>query len=225
MLDWLFKKKENKFEEKTQEGFNSVKKDIDAVGKWIKYLDGRDKQVFDVLNELKLELASIKDEIESLREGVDVVSEGDKNKQVFKKKAVLGKQTAVEAVDIAVQTAVQTGNFYEILKNLSANERLLIFTLMNSEMKLSYEDLALLLGKERSTVRGQINAIKQKNEGLIMEITEKNGKKRVFVPAEIREKLAKYGKVRVNKSQKIRVNKSNDENTEKEAEKEKSEGQ
>ncbi|MEI6849584.1 MAG: hypothetical protein WCK29_00955 [archaeon] len=224
MLDWLFKKKENKLEEKTQEGFNSVKKDIDAVGKWIKYLDGRDKQVFDVLNELKLELASIKDEIESLREGVDVVSEGDKNKQVFKKSAVLGKQTAVEAVDIAVQTAVQTGNFYEILKNLSANERLLIFTLMNSEMKLSYEDLALLLGKERSTVRGQINAIKQKNEGLIMEITEKNGKKRVFVPAEIREKLAKYGKVRVNKGQKVRVNKSNDENSEKEAEKVKSEG-
>jgi hypothetical protein len=43
------------------------------------------------------------------------------------------------------------------------------------EMKLSYEDLALMLGKEKSTIRGQINTIKQKSEGLIEEITEKNG--------------------------------------------------
>ena len=68
---------------------------------------------------------------------------------------------------------------------------------MNSEMKLSYEDLALLLGKERSTVRGQINSVKQKSPGIIEEITEKNGKKRVFVPEEIKEKLRKYAKVRV----------------------------
>jgi len=73
----------------------------------------------------------------------------------------------------------------------------LVFTLMNSDMKLSYEDLALLLGKERSTIRGQINSIKQKSPGIIEEITEKSGKKRVFVPEEIREKLKKYAKVRV----------------------------
>ena len=77
---------------------------------------------------------------------------------------------------------------------------------MNSDMKLSYEDLALLLGKERSTIRGQINAIKQKSEGLIYEMSEKNGKKRVFVPDEIKEKLAKYAKVRVSKGRKVRVN-------------------
>jgi chromosome segregation and condensation protein ScpB len=70
---------------------------------------------------------------------------------------------------------------------------------MNSEMKLSYEDLALLLGKERSTVRGQVNSIKQKSEGLIMEISEKNGKKRIFVPEDIRTKMKKYARTRVEK--------------------------
>jgi len=73
---------------------------------------------------------------------------------------------------------------------------------MNSDLKLSYEDLARLLGKERSTVRGQVNSIKQKSGGLIQEIVEKNGKKRVFIPEEIREKLAKYAKVRVGKEKK-----------------------
>ena len=66
--------------------------------------------------------------------------------------------------------------------------------------KLSYEDLALLLGKERSTIRGQVNAIKQKSEGLIQEIVEANGKKRIFVPEEIRSKMQKYAKSRGGKS-------------------------
>jgi len=67
---------------------------------------------------------------------------------------------------------------------------------MNSDLKLSYEDLARLLGKERSTIRGQINSIRQKSDGLIQEIREQNGKKRVYIGEEIKEKLAKYAKVR-----------------------------
>ncbi len=209
MFSWLFKNKYKQLEEKTQEGFNSVKKDMEVVGKWVKHLDNKDKQVFDIINELKLEISSIKDEIASMREGLDIVGESGKNKQVFEKIAVLDKQTAVYGVEKAVQTAVQTGNFYEIFKGLTSNERLLVLTLMNSDMKLSYEDLALLLGKERSTIRGQINAIKQKSEGLIMEITEKNGKKRVFVPDSVKEKLAKYAKVRVNNKKKVRIKEEN----------------
>jgi len=214
MFRWLFRSKYKNLEEKTHNSFNSVKKDMDSAGRWIKYLDSRDKQLFDMLNELKLDLASMKDQIESLREGINLVEEEEKNKQVFKKMGVLDKQTAVEDVENTVQTAVQTGNFYEILRGLSANERLLVFTLMNGDMKLSYEDLALLLGKERSTVRGQINSIKQKNPILIQEISEKNGKKRVYVPLEIREKLLKYAKVRVNSNRRVRVNKKTRENSE-----------
>ncbi len=202
MFGWLIGKNNKKLEEETKRGFSSVKKDIDVVGKWIKHLDKQDKQLFDLVFSLKEELASVKEEVESLRQGVDLVSEVRTNKQVLKKLPVLNKQTGVEGIQKAVQTAVQTDNFYDIFKSLSGNERLLIFTLMNSDMKLSYEDLAMLLGKERSTIRGQINSIKQKNEGLIEEIVEKNGKKRVFVPAEIKEKMEKYGKVRVKEKKK-----------------------
>ncbi len=42
-------------------------------------------------------------------------------------------------------------------------------------MRLSYEDLASLLGKEKSTIRSQINMIKQKEERIIEETVEKNG--------------------------------------------------
>ena len=203
MFGWLFKNRVKELEEKTQDGFSAVKKDMESAGKWIKHLNQQDKQLFVVISELKEELSTIRDDVDGLREGLEILSEGQKNKQVFKKLPVLDKQTGVLGVQEAVQTAVQTGNFYEILKGLSGNERLLVLTLARSDMKLSYEDLALLLGKERSTVRGQINAIKQKSGGLIEEISEKNGKKRVFVPQEIREKLEKYAKVRVKKKKNV----------------------
>jgi hypothetical protein len=199
MFGWIFGNKDKKLEEATKHGFSGVKKDLEKVGSWIKHLDTHDKQLFDEINSLKLDLATVREEIESLREGLSLVDFEAKNKQLFKKTGVLDKQTAVEDVEEDVQTPVQTGNLYAILNQLSANERLLIFTLLNAGegLKLSYEDLARLLGKERSTVRGQINAIKQKSEGLIEEITEGNGKKRVFISEEVRIKLLKYAKVRV----------------------------
>lgn len=209
MFEWLFGNKYKKLERKTQEGFSSVKGDMDVAGKWIKHLDMQDKRLFDALNGLRLDLSSIREEVEGMQERISLVGGIEKNKRVFEKTPDLNKQTGVLGVGNAVQTAVQTANFYGILKNLTGNERLVIFTLLNSDMKLSYEDLALLLGKERSTVRGQINAIKQKSGGLITEILEKNGKKRVFIPLDVKEKLSKYAKVRVGKRKKVRINEEN----------------
>lgn len=199
MFGWLFGKESKQLEEDTKKGFSAVKDDMEKVGKWIKHLDSSDKQLFEAVSELKEELSSIKSGVSELREALFVGNEQEINKQVFKRLPVLHKQTAVEGVQEVVQTPVQTGNYYDILKLLTGNERLIVFTLLNTEneMKLSYEDLALLLGKEKATIRGQINAIKQKSEGLIEEQVEKNGKKRVFIPLEIKEKLLKYAKVRV----------------------------
>ena len=214
MFGWLFKTNTKKLEEETKKSFSSVKEDIEKVGKWIKHLDTQDKQLFDTLSEIKQELSSIRTEVDSVREGVELTSMGQEDKQLLKKSAVLDKQTAVGHVEDFVQTGVQTGNYYNILKNLSSNERLVVFTLLQSEMKLSYEDLALLLGKERATIRGQINAIKQKCEGLLDELLEKNGKKRVFIPDEIKEKLAKYAKVRVRGKKKVLETNKNEEKSE-----------
>ena len=197
-------KKIKKLEDDTRHSFSEVRKDFEGVGKWIKHLDNRDKQVFDLLFELKREIASLNDEVEGVKEALSITNLAQEHEQVFKKTGVLNKQQPVFDVDEPVQTGVQTGNFYDILKSLSSNERLIVFTLMNTEMKLSYEDIARLLGKERATIRGQINAIKKKSEGLLQELTEPNGKKRVFVSEEVRNKLEKYAKVRVGEKQKYK---------------------
>jgi len=56
-----------------------------------------------------------------------------------------------------------------------------------------------MLGKEKATIRGQINHIKQKSENLVEEIIEKNNKKRIYIPEEMKEKLLKITKVRIKK--------------------------
>jgi predicted transcriptional regulator len=95
-----------------------------------------------------------------------------------------------------VQTGVQTPN----LDQFSVTERAILWILLNADVKLSYDDLAAMLGRERSTIRGQMNRIKQRSGDLIEEIVEANGKKRVYIPEERREKLLKKVKVRVKSS-------------------------
>src|SRR3989344_4452881 len=182
MFGWIFKKEVKEIEEETRKGFSDVKRDMDSVGKWIKHLDKQDKHLSDVIFSIKIELSSLHDEVESLREATELISESEKNKQVFKKLPVFEKQTADEDVQKAVQTAVQTDNIYDILKSLSGNERVIVMALMNNDMKLSYEDLALLLGKEKSTIRGQINMIKiekRKRRKRKMRKMMKNSEKKV----------------------------------------------
>jgi biotin operon repressor len=194
---WLFSGKRDveKLKEDTKKGFESVKKDILGVGGWIKHLDSeREIQKRD-FEDIKEELSSVREELENVKNILEMI--GNQNvKQVFKTpKQLFNKQTAVYPVQTVVQTVVQTPN----LDQFSVSERAILWVLLNSDMKLSYDDLAAVLGKERATIRGQINAIKQKSEGIIEEISERNGKKRVFIPEDVKEKLLKKAKVRVKK--------------------------
>jgi len=166
MFNWFFgdKKRVERLEEEIKSSFVSVKKDFEGVGKWIKHLHGSHEEVSKGISALKGELSTIKFELDEIREALSLKDLEAENKQLSKKQTAVQKNEGVYGVQKAVQTPVQTANFYELLHGLSSNERLLVFTLLNSseDMKLSYEDIARLLGKERSTIRGQINSIKQK---------------------------------------------------------------
>lgn len=202
MFEWLFGKKKSveKLEEDVQNSFSLVKDDIDKIGNWIKHLHKQDQSAEVTLQAIKDELSTVKKELAGVKDAFSMVDERV-FKQLFKTpRRVLHEQTAVEAVQTPVQTPVQTG----VLDSFSMMERALFFMLLNSDLKLSYDDLAVMLGKSRATVRGQVNAIKQKSEGMIEEIIEKNGKKRVFVPDDVKERMLKSVKVRVRNGKKDR---------------------
>ncbi len=203
MFWWFFGKKEvEKIKEETKRGFESVKKDVASVSGWIKHLDSEKNFQKREIEDIKDILSTVKEEIDGLKNVVSIIGEL-KSSRVFKtNKQLSNKQTAVYAVQTGVQTGVQTPK----LDQFSITERAILWILLNTEMKLSYDDLAAMLGKERSTIRGQINTIKQKSENLIEETIERNGKKRVFIPENIKEKMLKKTKVRIKNNRKSSKN-------------------
>ena len=196
MFWWFSGKKEvEKAKEEAKKGFENVKKDMSSISGWIKHLDSEKNLQKKEIEEVKDILSTIKEEVEGLKNVFAIMNEMKSGKVFATPKQLSNKQAAVYPVQTAVQTAVQTPN----LGQFSITERAILWILLNTDMKLSYDDLAAMLGKERSTIRGQINGIKQKSETLIEEIVEQNGKKRLFVPENIKEKLLKKTKVRVKK--------------------------
>ncbi|MBU0958870.1 MAG: hypothetical protein KKB31_02880 [Nanoarchaeota archaeon] len=199
MFRWFSRKKEvERVEEDTKRGFEHVKKDMNSISEWIKHLSSEKNNQKKDIEEIKEVLSSVQEEVEGLKNVLAIMNDL-KNDRVFKTpKQVFNKQPAVYAVQNGVQTAVETPN----LDQFSVTERAILWVLLNSDMKLSYDDLGAMLGKERSTIRGQVNRIKQKDYSIVEEIVEKNGKKRVFIPEKMKERLLKKSKVSVKREEK-----------------------
>ncbi len=194
MFEWLFGKKEvQEIRKEVRNSFDLVKNDIKDVGDWIKHLHSEKELHKNEITGLKDILSTIEKDIDDLKNSVSDLEFLNSHKLFKTPKRVFKKQTGVYAVQTGVQTGVQTPN----LEQFSVTERAILWVLLNTDLKLSYEDLAAVLGKEKTTIRGQINAIKQKSEIIITETTEKKGKKRVFIEENVKEKLLKKVKVRV----------------------------
>ena len=204
----FFKKRDEKNEitiikQSVQTGFNSVKNDVNTLTKWIKHLNSNDESLKNDISTINDDIHQLKDEIENLKNILSLVG----NPPVFKQNQTMFNKQTPSTNDLnVVQTTVQSS----FLHNLTTNERAIIFVLLNSDMKLSYEDLAAMLGKDKSTIRGQVNSIKRKSEGLIEEVISENSKKRVFIPEKTKEILLKMRKVR------DKVRKKGEENEENE---------
>ena len=196
------KKRVEDLKDEVQDSFNRVKDDFGKVGKWIKHIDDKHGAREGELLEIKDQLLTIQNDILEMKDFISFFGQG-LSKQPS---TARDKQSLSTAVQTPVQTAVQT----DVLENLTVMERAIVWTLLNADMRLSYEDLAALLGKDKSTVRGQINTIKQKSESLIKESRESNGKKRLYIPEEISSTILKSIKVKVTSEKNHRNRKSED---------------
>ena len=198
---WIFGQEDDHSElkEEIKQSFGAVKQDFKKAADWIAHLNSRDKHHELSIDEMKERLSSVESEMEEMKQVISFFSMRI-NKQLFKQRQTVDyKQTAVLGVQTGVQTAVQMG----FLSSLSTMERAIVWILLNTDMKLCCEDISAILNKERSTIRGQINAIKQKSEGMLEESVENNGKKRFFISEDVKDML--LSKMKVEK--KLRVKK------------------
>lgn len=184
---WIFGKEDDHSElkEEIKHSFSAVKQDIKKAADWIAHLNTRDKHHEDSLDDMKERISTMESEMDEMKQVISFFSMRV-NKQLFKQRQTADyKQTGV----LGVQTGVQTGVQMSFLSSLSTMERAIVWVLLNTDMRLSCEDIAAILNKEKSTIRGQINAIKQKSEGMVEEAIEKNGKKRYFVSEDVKDML------------------------------------
>lgn len=194
------KERHDKLRREVQDSFENVKTDFNKVGEWIKHLDDKNSGHATDIDDIKSQLDNIHKDLVELKDFVSFFGPQLNNQ--------LSKQSETDVIKQAVsgdvQTLQQTGVQTDVLDSLTVMERAIVWALLNSEMNLSYEDLAALLGKDKSTIRGQINTIKQKSEGLIKESVEFNGKKRLFIPEEVKSTIIKSVKVKVKNEKKAK---------------------
>lgn len=199
MVFWFFKKRDDHAHERIDEvhdilknSFSNLKKDMTHVSKWLsdskQKEEGRDKRL-DLLDRRLDELEQLFGQLQT-----DIRS----------------KRTSVH-VQTPVQTIVQTGKkknkesydgLEDALRHLTTMERTVVWMLLNTDLKMSYDDMCIALGKDKSTLRGQINNIKQKAEGLVSEFSEPSGKKRFYMQDELKEHLLSEFKTASVKSEK-----------------------
>jgi hypothetical protein len=186
----FFGRKKEEPSSEIKESFNTVKQDIHHISGWIKHLNEKNKHHDERFEHLMEEIMKIKEDIDGIKNQVFMFKHSS-NPPIFKhQQTSTPKQTPVQSVQTGVQTGVQTPFFDEIVSGLSQTERLIVWILLNSEVRLSCEDIATLLGKQKNTVRGQINSIKQKCGNVISESLE-GSKKRYYLADEVRENMIK----------------------------------
>ena len=182
MSFWFFGKKEDKIHEKISElnnkiedSFFNVKGDMKNLGKWVTHFNDKHKGHEGELENMKFRLSSVEKTLEDIWTAVQTaVQTGRVSKQ---------PQTDSRPKQLSVQKNLES------LRSLTAMERVVVWSLLNTDLKMSYDDLCVVLGKDKSTLRGQINNIKQKNESLINEYTEKNGKKRFYIDTKLKNEV------------------------------------
>lgn len=205
---WFGRKKKEQDDEKIARSFESVKQDISKISVWIKHLNSKDKSHEDKIEGIYNEILEIRQDIDDIKRFVSFFDTRLASKVFRAKSTAVDKHTAVEGVQTPVYTAVQTA----FLRGLTISERVILWILLNSEQKLSCEDIAVLLAKDKSTIRSQINSIKQKNESWMSEFIEKNGKKRYYIEDKMKELLLKKIKAesRAEKGRKRKVEEQNE---------------
>ena len=187
-----FRKKEDNLDDKFNElhsglktSFSNIKRDFEHVISRVDHLHSKKDEHHNKLDQLDKRLREIEVFFEIMKE-----KEGEiLHKSMLSKQGVQTGQTGV--VRTAVQTPVFQTGFLGKLKSLTPTERNLVWSLINTDLKLSYDDISVVIGKDKSTVRGLMNSVRRKYDDIVSDVVEENGRKRFFIEEDIKSEVMK----------------------------------
>lgn len=189
MFFWLKKKDYNNLGEKFDNIHSSLHKSFLNVKMDVTHLIAK----IDKINEDHI---MKKSEIEELNKRVNQI-EQIIDHMFNQKTRVFGQPFEVKQTNIGFKqpnSFIRTDNQMDRkgdkwTRNFTPMERTIINILLNTDMQLSYDDLSVMMGRDKSTIRGQMNNIKMKNELLVTEIVQKDGKKRFYVEDRLKSEI------------------------------------
>lgn len=174
------------------DSFSKIKDDMQGVGDWIKHLNETKHNHHEKIEDIHTRLRVVEEFMYNFLEQ-SPIEEVSKQLSKQEQTAVRLNQTEGLSKQLSKQRTDIKTDLERALYSLTAMERAVVWSLLNTDLKLNYEDLSRILGKDRSTVRGQVNNIKRKIPELILEKSESDNSKRFFIDDEFkREIMIKY---------------------------------
>ena len=180
-------KKFSDLNDSLKNSFSNIKEDMFSLSSHVETLHGHKKDHSELIEDLDSRLKTLEGFIEEVLTNPMLVQTDN-----------LSKQTQTHVRPKRTSALVQT-DILDSLKRLTPMERSLVWALLNTDLRLSYRDLARILGKDESTARGQVSNIKRKIDYLILEKSENNGQKRFYIEERIKNKIMKKYRVKTKK--------------------------
>ncbi len=157
MVWWLFKKRDNleqKFDNlhnSLHDSFSNIKRDVDTVNKWLGHFKNRHHE-----HDQKLELLSQR--ISTIEEFLEDIPDVWKGVQTAVQTGGVSKQLQTDSrpnncpkLSKQLSKQYEEMTLIEKIRKLTIMERAVVWALVNTDLKLSYEDLGKALGKDKST--------------------------------------------------------------------------
>ncbi|MBL7101023.1 MAG: hypothetical protein ISS23_03660 [Nanoarchaeota archaeon] len=208
------RKKDEEIEEKffnlhnsLHNSFSNIRKDMGSIGKWVSHLKNNHDNHNKKVELLDQRVKNIEEALKDLTGVWTRVQTAVQTEGLSKQTQTDSRPNSCPSVSKQEKSSEKL-TIVERLKKLTLMERAIVWTLLNTDLKLSYDDISITLGKDQSTLRGQINNIKVKSEGLIEEHMDKDGKKRFYINEKEKIRILKGMKKKaqkVKKSLKVRV--------------------
>ena len=177
-------KKFSEINDSLKNSFSKIKEDMFSLNSHVENLHGHKQDHGELIEGLDSRLKLIENFIEDSLTNQAIVQTND-----------LSKQTQTSVRPKRTSTTVQTDEL-DSLRRLTPMERALVWALLNTDLKVSYSDLSRILGKDESTVRGQVSNIKRKIDGLVLEKSENNGQKRFYIEERVKNKIMRKYKIK-----------------------------
>jgi len=183
MVWWLFKRKEDRFDnihKNLEHSFTNLKGEMNSVGKWINHFKEKHEKHDHRFDELFRKMSSVEEQIGILNGRLEVQIKEDNDRSI-----------AIERIQSFNRSDQSFMNVQSVnsVENLTPAQKQVLALLVLAGGPLDYEDIATKLGLNIVTIRRHINDLKRAGIDIKEKVSVKNRRKLIYVDQEVKERV------------------------------------